>query len=110
MIINSDKLSLSYEELETIFNAALQKEMQDWEKEKNIFFSHLSNGEERSSGEYIPEPVFRLWLDIPKKLVNGEIYNKLRLAIKSAGWEIVSYTWQEDERTLDDKLYIHIKK
>jgi len=109
MIISADKLQISYQNLEDMFNLALEKEIKEWEREKNEFFKDPFNDEGRVTGKYMPSPVFQIWLKLPKNLVSFENLNKLLFDCSESGWEVES-KWQENERTGEDQIYFLIKK
>ena len=54
MIISSSELQISYQNLEDMFNIALQKEISEWRKEKDEFFRDPFNNEGRVTGKYMP--------------------------------------------------------
>ena len=110
MITNADKLFVSYEELESLFNEALAEGINEWTKEKNDFFKDPFNKNKRPTGNYLPDADFRMWLKVPQNLVPAQTFNALRTEIENAGWKVSSYQWMKDERTDEDQIYIHIKK
>jgi hypothetical protein len=57
----------------------------------------------------MPEPMFQIWLNLPKNLVSFENLNKLLHDCSESGWEVES-KWQENERTGADQIYFLIKK
>lgn len=109
MIIPSSRLQLSYQDLEDMFNAALEREIQEWQIKKNEFFKNLSNRDSLVIGNNIPTGVFKIWLDVPKNMVSFENLNKLLFDCSESGWDVES-EWQEDERTGADQIYFLIKK
>jgi len=110
MITNSNHLFVSYDELESLFNEALEIEIKEWKEEKERFFKDPFNKKQRNTGNYMPNAIFRLWLTIPKNLVTTETFNKLKNEIENAGWTIHDYRWRKDERTEEDQIFIHIEK
>ena len=109
MIISASELQISYQNLEDMFNRALQKEILEWRKEKDEFFEDPFNDEGRATGKYMPSPVFQIWLKLPKNLVSYDNLNKLLFDCSESGWEVES-KWQENERTGEDQIYFLIKK
>ena len=109
MIISASELQISYQNLEDMFNRALQKEISEWRKEKDEFFKDPFNDEGRVPGKYMPSPVFKIWLKLPKNLVSYENLNKLFFDCSESGWNVKS-EWQEDERTREDKIYFLVTK
>ena len=109
MIISASNLCISYQNLEDMFNAALEKEIKEWEKEKDEFFKDPFNDEGRVTGKYMPSAVFQIWLKIPRNLVSYENLNKLLFDCSESGWDVES-KWQENERTGEDQIYFLIKK
>ena len=109
MIISSSELQISYQNLEDMFNLALEREIKEWVREKNEFFKDPFNDEERVTGKYMPSPVFQIWLKLPKNLVSSENLNKLLFDCSESGWEVES-EWLKNERTGEDQIYFLIKK
>ena len=109
MIIQASNLHISYQNLEDMFNAALEKEIKAWVKEKDEFFKDPFNDEGRVTGKYMPEAVFQIWLKIPRNLVTFELLNNLLGDCAQSGWEVES-KWQTDERTGEDQIYFLVKK
>lgn len=109
MIISSSELQISYQNLEDMFNRALQKEISKWQKEKDEFFKDPFNDKGRVTGKYIPSAVFQIWLKIPKNLVSYENLNKLLFDCSEFGWNVES-KWQEDERTGEEQIYFLVTK
>lgn len=110
MVTNSSNLYVSYSELESMFNAALEQEINEWKEEKEKFFKDPFNKSKRNTGNYMPDANFKIWLAIPMNLVCDENFRGLKEAIEKAGWIVNRYEWLKDERTGEDKLFIHILK
>lgn len=109
MIISSSELQISYQNLEDMFNRALQIEISEWRKEKDEFFRDPFNNEGRVTGKYMPSAVFQIWLKLPKNLVSDENLNKLLLDCSESGWNVKS-KWQDDERTGEEQIYFLVTK
>ena len=109
MIISSSELQISYQNLEDMFNIALQKEILEWRKEKDEFFRDPFNNEGRVTGKYMPSVVFQIWLKLPKNLVSDENLNKLLFDCSESSWNVKS-KWQDDERTGEEQIYFLVTK
>lgn len=109
MIISAATVRISYQDLENLFNAALEREIKKWENEKNEFFADPFNNEYFFTGKYLSGANFQIWLKIPKNLVPSDLINTLLKDIDEAGWH-AEVKWQEDERTGEDTMYFFIKK
>ena len=109
MIISSSELQISYQNLEDMFNRALQREISEWRKEKDEFFKDPFNDEGGATGKYMPSSVFQIWLKLPKNLVSYENLNKLLFDCSESGWNVES-KWQEDERTGEEQIYFLVTK
>ena len=109
MITSAKTLCISYEELESMFIKALEKEINKWKEEKEDFLKDPFNTEGRVTGKYMPAPSFQIWLKLPKNTVDCDIIDELIDECNKAGWDIKP-KWQEDERTGVDKLYILVNK
>lgn len=110
MIINARTLFISYKELEKMFNSALEREIKEWEQEKENFFKDPFNEKNRPTGNYMPDANFKIWLAVPKNLVCDKNFMDLKNEIEDAGWIVNKYEWIKDERTGEDKIFIHILK
>ena len=110
MITNSSKVSLTYEELEKLFNDSLDKEISEWKKEKDAFIADSQNSEGKITGKHMPAANFQIWIKIPVVLCPNEILNRLKSNIESAGWSIKECEWQINERTGSEQLYLYIRK
>ena len=109
MIISSSELQISYQNLEDMFNKALQKEISEWRKEKDEFFEDPFNDKGRLTGRYLPSTSFQIWLKLPKNLVSAENLNKLLFDCSESGWNVES-KWQENERTGEEQIYFLVTK
>ena len=109
MIISSSELQISYQNLEDMFNRALQREISEWRKEKDEFFEDPFNDKGRLTGRYMPSASFQIWLKLPKNLVSSENLNKLLFDCSESGWNVES-KWQEDERTGEEQIYFLVTK
>lgn len=110
MITSSQKLTLSYENLEKLFNKALEKEIKEWEKEKDEYVSDPYNIQGKVTGVYMPSSSIQVWLKIPKETCTKEVLKQLKKNIKLSGWKIRHFEWQINERTHATQLYVCIKK
>lgn len=109
MIISSSELQISYQNLEDMFNRALQREISEWRKEKDEFFKDPFNDEGRVTGKYMPSTSFQILLKLPKNLVSSENLNKLLFDCSESGWDVES-KWQENERTGEEQIYFLVTK
>lgn len=111
MIISAATVRISYQDLENLFNSALEREIKEWENEKKEYFNDPFNNEGRVffTGKYLSGANFQIWLKVPKNLVTAELINTLLKDIDEAGWN-VEFKWQEDEHTGEDTMYFFIKK
>jgi len=106
MIISANTLKINYSDLESLFNTALQREIDEWNKEKDAFFKNPFD----SKFAYMPNSCFQIWLDLDKSTCPEDLTDQLKIEITSAGWDILKFKWQSDERTGSDQLYINIEK
>ena len=105
MIISANTLKINYSDLESLFNTALQREIDEWNKEKDAFVKNPD-----SELAYMPNSCFQIWLDLDKSTCTQDLTDQLKIEITSAGWDILEFKWQSDERTGSDQLYINIEK
>lgn len=108
MITMARTLTITYEELNSMFSKALDKEIENWKKEKEEFFNDPFNDEGRATGKYMPSATFQIWLNLPRKMVGDNIVDNLVEDIKKSGWE-VKCKWIKNERTYSDQLYFIIE-
>lgn len=106
MIISADTLKINYSDLESLFNTALQHEIDKWNKEKEAFFKTPFG----PKAVYMPNSCFQIWLDLDRSTCPEDLINQLKGEITVAGWDILTFKWQSDERTGSDQLYINIEK
>ena len=109
MITPSSTCSISYNELECLFNKHLEKAIENWEKEKKTFIENPFNKENTIAGNHMPNAYFNIWLDIPRNMVTSVDLNKLLMSCENAGWGC-SARWVENDRTGDEQLYFIVNK
>lgn len=108
MITPAYTLTITYEELNSMFSKALDREIENWKREKEEFFNDPFNDDGRVTGKYMPSVAFQIWLNLPHKMVGDDIVNKLIEDIKKSGWE-VEFKWRKNERTGSDQFYFIIE-
>lgn len=83
MITPVHTLTITYEELNSMFSKALDREIENWKREKEEFFNDPFNDDGRVTGKYMPSTAFQIWLNLLHKMVGDDIVNKLIEDIKS---------------------------
>lgn len=94
----------SSDELIDIFNSLLQQEIT-----RKTEFRHkvISNGCEHLN--MCGGGMISIWVNIDRCLVAQDTEKAFKDEIEEAGWNIVEYVWQKDERTHLDQILIRIK-
>lgn len=92
-----------------MFSKALDREIENWKKEKEEFFNDPFNDDGQVNRKCMPSATFQIWLNLPRKMVSDNIIDNLIEDIKWSGWE-VECKWLKDERTYSDQLYFVIRQ
>lgn len=105
MIVPANSIELTYSELESLFSAALNKEIKEWKSKKDEFIKNPFNN---AVYHHIPTPEFRIWVTVSRKLVNNQTARDLIKNIRAQGWTINKCEWLHDERTGADQMFFVI--
>jgi hypothetical protein len=108
MIKSASDFKVTLEEVESIFNAFIEKELENFENEKKRFLEEVNKTGEVTRS-YMPYPQCSVWLTIPRTTIERETEEALLADVEKAGWDVVVWKWQEDERTGKDQLYINVR-
>lgn len=107
---SSNNFGLSVDNLLKIFNESMESNYIVFSNDLNAYLDDPYNKSGKDYNTYCPEPSFKNWLHIDRRLVSKETEDEFKSKIMAAGWEISQFIWQRDDRTASDTLYINVKK
>ena len=112
MIINSNQIVVTYNEVEDLFNSHLKREIAEWEEEKTKYIEDVARSMliRQEPCTYMPDSTFRIWLDLTKQTVQEETIERLREEIEKAGWKVDAMGFQKNDRTQFEQLFVVITK
>lgn len=109
-VFSPTQFNLTVDNLISIFNASMQKNVEEFNKEMSDFLNDPYNKKNSPVGGYCPSPVFQNWLKIDRKLVDEDTFFCFKNALIDAGWNVKDIYWQKDERSDEDILYVFVMK
>ena len=112
MIISSNQVIVTYNEIEELFNSHLKREIEEWENEKNTYIKDVAKSMlmHQEPCTYMPECTFRMWLDLAPQMVQQESVEKLKDEIEKAGWKVDTMKFEKNDRTQIEQMFIVIRK
>ena len=104
-VISAKQILYSVDDLIAIFNALLQKEIDS----KLEFRKKVIDKNDPEHFDMLGGSVISIWMNVNKGLVSNETEKAFKDEITNSDWNIIEYTWQKDERTSLDQIYIRVK-
>lgn len=105
MIISPNKFTITLDEVESLFNKLLEKELEQFEENKKSYIDEPFN-----EATYMPDTHVRVWLKVGHDILSTDVEKSFKKDIEMAGWQILEWTWHKNERTNEDEIIIGIKK
>ena len=103
-VISANQFLYSVDELIDIFNSLLQKEITNATEFRHKVISKGCEHLDMCGGGMIS-----VWVNVDRCLVAQDTEKAFKSEIEEAGWNIVEYVWQKDERTGLDQILIRVK-
>ena len=104
-VISANQFLYSVDDLIAMFNALLQKEI---DHKLELRTQAIDNGDPKYFN-MCRGGLISVWVNVDRCMVAQDIENAFKSEIEEAGWNIVQYEWQKDERTDLDQILIRVK-